>query len=123
MLLTLTWCHCTPADTPTSPCISTISTEHQLDNVACACYLGRQGGADNLISNHNVVRPRGGGAAALLHQGCPVAVRDCQVVVARRLEGGFNVKCRELQRQDQSLLNFYRLCHLLVYWVVVGEVW
>ena len=65
MLLTLTWCRSTPADTPTSPCISGISTEHQLDSVASACYGSRQGRA-----------------AAFLHQGCPVTVHDCQVVPA-----------------------------------------
>ena len=65
MLLTLTWCHCNPADAPTSSCGSTISSEHQVDNIAGACYGGRQGGA-----------------AGLLHQGCPVAVHDRQVVVA-----------------------------------------
>ena len=78
-MLTLTWCHRHPAYTPTRPCSTTISTEQQLDNVACAGYIGRQGGA-----------------AALLHQGCPVAVRDCQVVV---LTGGtivLNIKCSEL---------------------------
>ena len=64
MLLTLTWCHRTPAETPTSPCIMVIRNEQELDNVASACYVSRQGGA-----------------AAFLHQGCPVAVRDCQVVV------------------------------------------
>ena len=80
MLLTLTWCHCTPADTPTSPCISTISTEHQLDNVACAGYVSRQGGA-----------------TAFLHQSCPVAVRDCQVVVVTPdILLGLYVKCSEL---------------------------
>ena len=78
MLLTLTWCHRHPADTPTRPCLTAISTEHQLDNVACAYYVGRQGGA-----------------AALLHQGCPVPVRDCQVVVGTG-GMGFNVKCSEL---------------------------
>ena len=79
MLLTLTWCHCAPADTPTRvSTIIVISTEHQLDDVACACYVGRKGGA-----------------TALLHQGCPVPVRDCQVVV---VTGGMvlNVKCSEL---------------------------
>ena len=66
IVLALTWCHCTPADTPTRPCPTAISTEHQVDDVACASYISRQG----------VV------AAAPLHQGCPVAVRDCQVVVS-----------------------------------------
>ena len=64
MLFALTWCHRTPADTPTRSCSIAISAEHQVDDVACASYGSRQGGA-----------------TALLHQGCPVAVRDCQVVV------------------------------------------
>ena len=54
MLLALTWCHCTPADTPASPIAITISTEHQVDHIACASYGSRQGGADTLASNHNV---------------------------------------------------------------------
>ena len=105
MLLTLTWCHCAPADTPTRSCITAISDEHELDNVACARYVGRQGGA-----------------AALLHQGCPVPVRDCQVVV---VTGGigFNVKCSELQRKDQSLLHLDRLCLQQAVWIFVREVW
>ena len=78
MLLTLTWCHCAPADTPTSLCTPARSNEHQLDDVACACYVGRKGGA-----------------AAFLHQGCPVPVRDCQVVVVTG-GMGLNVKCSEL---------------------------
>ena len=78
MLLTITWSHCSPADTPARPCITAIGDEHQLDNVACACYVGRKGGA-----------------AALLHQGCPVPVRDCQVVVAITISD-VNVKCSEL---------------------------
>ena len=77
LLLTLTWGHCTPADTPTSPCTTAISNEHQVDDIACASYVSRQGGADPLASNKNVAR---GGAAAFLHQSCPVAVLDCQVV-------------------------------------------
>ena len=106
MLLTLTWCYRTPADTPTRPCSIGTSNEHQLDNVACACYVGWQGGA-----------------AALLHQGCPVPVCDCQVVV---VTGGiplhFNVKCSELQREDQSLLHMDRLCLPEAVWVVVRVV-
>ena len=83
MLLTLTWRHCTPTETPTSPFKPGTSFDLQLDNVACACYISRQGGA-----------------AALLHQGCPVPVRDCQVVVAITVvvvTGGrrLNVKCSE----------------------------
>ena len=76
--MTLTWCHRAPAETPTRPCVITISLEQEVDNVASACYGGRQGGA-----------------AVLRHQGCPVAVRDCQVVV-ETVGVGFNVKCSEL---------------------------
>ena len=95
ILLALTWCHRSPADTPTRHCnTSAISTEHQLDNVACACYVGRQEGAHTLASDHNVAIR--GGAAALLHQSCPVAVRDCQVVVAAGGIPRVNVKCSEL---------------------------
>ena len=90
MLLTLTWCYCTPSDTPTRPCNAAIGDEHQVDDVACACYGSRQGGADTLASNKNVAMR--GGAAAPLHQGCPVTVRDCQVV---RAIIGINVKCSE----------------------------
>ena len=109
LMLTLTWCDHTPPDPPTSPSICAISAEHQLDNVACACYVGRQGGADTLASNLNVAIR--GGATALLHQGCPVTVRDFQVVRATDvgvivivivllifvlLILSFNVKCSEL---------------------------
>ena len=65
MLFALTWYHCTPADTPTRVCTTAISTEQKVDHVACASYISRQGVA-----------------AAFLHQGCPVAVHDCQVVAA-----------------------------------------
>ena len=82
LMLTLTWCHCTPADPPTRVSTnigSAISAEVELDNVACARYVGWQGGA-----------------AALLHQGCPVPICDCQVVVARTSGRRVNVKCSEL---------------------------
>ena len=124
LMLTLTWCHHTPPDPPTSPSICAISAEHQLDNVACACYIGRERGADTLISDQNVAIR--GGAAALLHQGCPVPVRDCQVVVGTGGTGGtfvLNVKCSELQWEDQSLLHLYRLRLLEVVRIVVGVVW
>ena len=93
MLLTLTWCHCTPADIPARFSIIVISNEHQLDNVACAYYIDWKGEAHILVSDHNAAIR--GGATALLHQGCPIPIRDCQLVVAT---GGmeFNVKCSEL---------------------------
>ena len=76
-MLTLTWCHCSPVETPARLCTIAISGEHYLDGVAYACDGGGQGGA-----------------TALLHQGCPIIVRDCQVVV---VTAGIilNVKCIE----------------------------
>ena len=77
-MLTLTCCYCSPAYIPTSACITVISAEHDLDHIAYACDGGRQGGA-----------------AALLHQGCPVTVRDCQVVVARTRGGRVAIESGE----------------------------
>ena len=56
-----------------------ISNEQDCDVVACACYVGRQAGA-----------------AAFLHQGCAVPVRDCQVVIGTAGTTNLNVKCSEL---------------------------
>ena len=91
MLLTLTWCHCSPADPPTKSFNIVISSEHQVDDIASAYDGGRQGGADTLATNPSALR---GVAAAFLHQSCPVAVRDCQMVPET---GGtvFDVKCSE----------------------------
>ena len=74
-----TWCHRSPVDAPSSVCSTAISTEYKFDNIGSGCDGGRQGGA-----------------AALLHQGCSVAVHDCQVVVVTG-GMGLNVKCIELQ--------------------------
>ena len=78
IMLTLTCCHCSPTHIPTSACTTAISAEVNPDHVAYACDGGWQGGA-----------------AALLHQGCPVTVRDCQVVKGTGVMG-VNVKCSEL---------------------------
>ena len=77
-MLTLTWCHCSPAETKARLCNTAISAEHDLDHVGSACDGGRQGGA-----------------AALLHQDCSVTVQDCQVVVAT-CWAGLDVECGEL---------------------------
>ena len=63
-MLTLTCCYCSPTYIPTSACITAISAEVKHNHIAYASDGGWQGGA-----------------ASLLHQGCPVTVRDCQVVV------------------------------------------
>ena len=74
---------CSPADVETSHrIIATVAqieldrsgAEESVDNVRCACD----------VRWHD-------GATALLHQCCPVGVRDCQVVVL-----ALNFKCSEL---------------------------
>ena len=102
----LTWCYRTPTDIPTRPGLTAICRERQLDDVACACYVGRKGVA-----------------AALLHQGRPVPICDCQVVPATGRMKCVNVKCSELQIKDKFLLNFYRLGQQKAVWVVARVVW
>jgi len=98
-----------------------------LDDVACAGDRARQGGADVLASSIDAPRR---GAAGLLHQGYSVAVLDCHVVVA--CAGGtprigtvfvLNLKCRELQFNNKSLLNFYSVCLPQSVWIIVGVIW
>ena len=63
-MLTPTWCHRTPVGAPTRvSAVKVIRAENELDRVGGAGDVGRQVGA-----------------AALLHQGCPVTVRYCEVV-------------------------------------------
>ena len=86
----LTWCHCTPLDAPASPCTSitivvAISPKLDVDKVTLTFDGGRQGGADVLAANDVDATARvdaiSGRSTALPHQGCPVAVCDCQVVM------------------------------------------
>ena len=82
MLVTLTWCHCAPADTPTRIFHSTISTEIEIDDVAFTFYIRHQ---EFVLEE----------TAAPLHQSCPVTIDDCKVVVGTgvfTVFTGFNFK-------------------------------
>ena len=71
-------CYCrTPADTPTRFLISMVSCKQYVYEIAHAGDLARQGGATGLV-----------------HQGRPVSIRDCQVVIATS-RMGLNVECSE----------------------------
>ena len=105
LLMTLTWCHCTPSDIPTRICDVTISNELQVDDVACAQYVIWQFKATFLI-----------------HQGCPVAVHDSQVVELTVVTA-LNLKCIEVQINDQSLLHLYCFSGVKVAWVLAREPW
>ena len=63
-------------------------------------------------------------AAAVVHQGCPVPIRDLDIVA---WAGGDitspNSKVGELQPQYLPTLHFYYLGLLKVVWIVVGVVW
>ena len=121
-------CHRPPADTPTGLCIFAICGEHQVDSVASASYGRRQGGTNTLASDRNTASKKGAKGAvirgrattALLHQSCPVAVRDCQVVIGT---GGItvlksNIESSKFYGDDQPLLHLDRLGLLKIVWIV-----
>ena len=121
MLLTLTWCHCTPAETPTSlqpgcPIIA-IRVEEDLHSVASGCYDWRQ---EVTVIRWISIRV----AAAVVHQGCPVPIRDLDKVA---WAGGditsINSKVGELQPQYLPTLHFYELRLVEVVRIVARVVW
>ena len=96
-MIAFTWTrwHCTPANAPARHCISSISTEEKVDHVARTFYGWQHRCIVFLASDHDAVVREG--AAALLHQGCPISVHDCQVVEATSGMGRVrpNFKCGE----------------------------
>ena len=118
-----TWCHCSPGEPPTRLChIITISVKVNLDAVAGAGDGGRQGGADVLASSKDQMTESKRIAAGLLHQGRSVGVLDCHVVVgARGIE--LNSKCRELDCNNQSLLDFDDIHLPQIMRIVARVVW
>ena len=82
-----------------------IGVKVNLDVVAVADDSGRQGGA-----------------AGLLHQGYAVTVLDCHVVAAAGITV-FNIKCRELHLNNQSLLDFDDLRLPQIHRIVARVVW
>ena len=77
ILLALTWCHRSPADTPTRFLTSMVSCKQYVDEIALAADLARQGGATGLA-----------------HQGRPVSILDCQIVIVT-IGMGLNVEGSE----------------------------
>ena len=113
----LTWCHRTPAETPTRICYTPIRVEEDLHSVAPGCYDWRQ----------EVRGVRGinwGVAATLVHQGRTVPILDLDIVAWAGVEiTSPNSKVGELQPQYLPTLHFYYLGLLKVVWIVVGVVW
>ena len=87
--------------------------EEDLHSVAPGCYDWRQE-----IPGRRWIRV----AAAVVHQGCPVPIRDLDKVV---LTGGFplNSKVGELQPQYLPALDFYCLRVVEIVRIVAGVVW
>ena len=95
-----TWCHRTPAETPTKMCTITICVEEDLHSVAPARYDWRQ-----KVRGRRWISSRV--AAAVVHQGCPVPICDLDKVDT----GGepVNSKVGELQPQYLPTLHLYDL--------------
>ena len=107
-MLTFTWCHRCPGDTPTNPPRPwtsngiTHGTENKVNDVAFA-FDGWQGGAI-LLAPHSKCRGHFyddailPGAATLPHQSCPVTIHDCQMVRATHFIAAVtNLECSKLQ--------------------------
>ena len=109
----LTWYHCTPAETPASCCITAIRVEEDFHSVAPGRYHWRQE-----VQGRRWIRV----AAAVVHQGCPVPIRDLDKVV---LTGGspVNSKAGELQPQYLPTLHFYGLRLVEVVRIEARVVW
>ena len=107
----LTRFHWSPAEFPTGQFLTAtiiiqvelnrIGAEHNVDDVGCACDVCWQDSA-----------------AAPLHQDCPVAVRDCQVVIF-----ALNFKGSEMQLEYLSLLHLQCVRLLQVVWIFERVVW
>ena len=66
-----------------------------------------------------------GVAATVVHQGCPVPIRDLDIMARTGgdITASLNFKIGELQPQYLPRHHLYCLCHLMVDGVFVGIVW
>ena len=66
-----------------------------------------------------------GEAAAVVHQGCPVPIRDLDIMARTGgdITASLNFKIGEVQPQYLPSHHLYCLCHLMVDGVFVGIVW
>ena len=113
-------CHGSPFDPPTRSFTTVITNEVNLDNVACAGHVGREGEAKTLTFNLNVAISVG--PAALPQQCGSITVCDFQVV-APTVMTIFNVKCTELQCHDSPFSHLDYISPCKITWIVVREVW
>ena len=97
-----TWCHCRPVETPSTACSRAVCVEEDIHGVGLC-------GEDWWKVT---------GAAAPVHQGCPVPIHDFDVValagdrIPRRTS--INPKVGELQLKNLPALCLYPLCLLNV---------
>ena len=111
------------ADLPTFSRNNVISCEVEVDNIGFASDLRRQlfVHASNRIDRGDRGGCSGvaGVAAGLVHQDCPVTIRDRQVVIDTVETTILNVKLRGIKCQCQgiSYLDFYRVHPLNAVWV------
>ena len=97
MIITLTWCHCSPAKTPARQCILVMGLKEDVDNICSTCDYGTQDGPNSVAPNCDCGTL--GATAASVNQSCPITVRDFQVIEATVIciMITFNVECIELK--------------------------
>ena len=111
-----TWCHCGPAQTPSSLRTSTpIHVEEDNHCVASSCY-------GLWLEVLFVWSWFWGGAAALLHQDCPVPIGDLDKVVLT-VGSPFNFKAGELKPHYLPTIHFQCVCPITIRRVAARVVW
>ena len=110
-----TWCHCTPAETPTRLCIIAICPKKDVHCVGGRRDVWRQEEKGTGWFDWGV-------ATAVVHQGCPVPICDLDMVPLT-IRSPPNSKVGELQPQYLSTLHLNCLGLLKVVRVIARVVW
>ena len=114
----LTWCHRTPAETPTSPCKTAIRVEDDLHSVAPGRYDWRQEVIERRWISIRV-------AAAVVHQGRPVPIGDSDKVGGAGGDTAINIdgKGGEFKPQYISSVHLHVFSLVKIMRIVSRMVW
>ena len=116
-MLIHTWCDCLPADTPTRWCVFLICFEVEVDNITPCNYLWWH---EVLIVAFVILL--WGVAAAFVHQDCPIAIRDFDMVALTLGTIPYG-KVVEIQHQDLTPFPLYCLCLFDIVRISSREFW
>ena len=115
----LTWCHCTPTETPSRLLAFAVGMENNFHSVPTGSYRWR------LEVKRRIRIWDRGEAAAVVQERCPIPIGNLDKVT--RTGGDIfanpDVKAVELQHQYLSFLHFYDFCSVDVVRVVARVVW